>query len=188
MSGDSNRELRRLCLGRRRALGDSYRRAASREIARKLILSRDFARARRIAVYLSLDEEVNVDLIIQAAWRSGKSAYAPCLGPERSMSFRALDEDTPIAQNAFGIPEPVDSLTIPVRELDLVIVPLVAFDTALHRIGMGGGYYDRCFAFTKHRHNSLPPRLLGVAFMSQRVARIDNAPWDILLSRIVSNS
>ena len=188
VSGDPNRELRRLCLDRRRALGGSYRRAASRAIARKLIRSRDFARARRIAVYLSLDDEVDIDLIIRAAWRGGKSAYAPCLGRKRSMSFRALDEHTPIAQNAFGIPEPVGSLAIPVRELDLVIVPLVAFDTALHRIGMGGGYYDRCFAFTKHRHNSLPPRLLGVAFTSQRVARIDTAPWDIPLSRVVSDS
>ena len=153
-----------------------------------MIRSRDFARARRIGVYLALDDEVDIDPVIRAAWRSGKSVYAPCIGPERSMSFRELREQTPVVRSAFGIPEPVDSPAIPPRELGLVLVPLVAFDAALHRVGMGGGYYDRCFAFRRHQHRSLPPRLLGVAFTTQRAARIDAAPWDVLLSRVVSDS
>ncbi len=188
MSSGSNRNLRRLYLDRRRSLNDSYRRAASREIARKVVRSRDFARARRVAVYLSLDDEVNVDLIIRAAWGSGKTVYAPCLGPKGSMSFREFGEQTPVVRNAFGIPEPAGSPAIQAGKLDLVIAPLVAFDAALHRIGMGGGYYDRCFAFTRHRHKSLPPRLLGVAFASQRVTSINAAPWDISLSRVVCDS
>ena len=188
MSARSDRELRRLYLDRRRSLDDNTRQAASREISGRVIRSRDFARARRIAVYLSLEDEVNVDLVIRAAWRSGKAVYAPCLGPERSMSFREFHEQSPVVRSALGIPEPAGGPSIPARELDLVIVPLVAFDAAMHRIGMGGGYYDRCFAFTRHRHKSLPPRLLGVAFSCQRVARIDAAPWDIPLSRVVCDS
>lgn len=188
MSAGANEDVRRLALGRRRALDDSYRQAASREIARKIIRSRDFARSRRIAVYLSLEDEVNVDAVIRAAWRSDKTVCAPRVGPDGSMSFRQFDEQTPIVRNAFGIPEPAGTPAIPVRKLDLVIVPLVAFDAALHRIGMGGGYYDRSFAFVNHRHRTLPPRLLGVAFSCQRVTAIDAAPWDIALSRVVCDS
>ena len=185
MAVNPNRNLRRQHLERRRALDDDYRSAASREIARKVIRSRDFARARCIAAYFSLIDEVDVDLVIRAAWWSGKTVCAPCVGPRGSMSFRRIGPHTPMVQNALGIREPARSPAVAAQEIDLVIVPLVAFDAAMHRIGMGGGYYDRYFAFTRYRHKSLPPRLLGVAFACQRASRITAAPWDVSLSRVV---
>ena len=65
--------------------------------------------------------------------------------------------------------------------LDLVLMPLVAFDKAGNRLGMGKGYYDRSLKILNHRKAWRRPRLTGIAYEFQRVDKIDNEPWDIPL-------
>ena len=67
------------------------------------------------------------------------------------------------------------------RWLDLVLVPLVGFDARGHRLGMGAGLYDRHFAFLRHRRAWRRPRLLGLAFEAQKVARLAEAAHDVPL-------
>ena len=75
---------------------------------------------------------------------------------------------------------------IAARNLDLVIVPLLGFDSDCNRIGMGGGYYDRSFAFTRRYRHIKGPYLLGLAHESQRVEQLDAQPWDIALDAVIT--
>ncbi len=90
--------------------------------------------------------------------------------------------------NRFGIPEPIARgrrLTLP-WNLDLLLMPLVGFDTDCHRLGMGGGFYDRTLAYLRLRRSWRRPRLLGLAHDCQRIERIEPRPWDIPLESVIT--
>jgi 5-formyltetrahydrofolate cyclo-ligase len=76
--------------------------------------------------------------------------------------------------------------TIDARWLDLVLMPLVGFDADGNRLGMGAGFYDRKFAFLRHRRAWRRPLLLGIAFDAQRVERFDAALHDVPLWGVVT--
>jgi 5-formyltetrahydrofolate cyclo-ligase len=65
--------------------------------------------------------------------------------------------------------------------------PVVAFDANKNRIGMGGGYYDRCFHFLRNRRKWLKPKLIGVAFACQQVKNITPETWDIPFYKVVTD-
>jgi 5-formyltetrahydrofolate cyclo-ligase len=75
---------------------------------------------------------------------------------------------------------------IAARDLDLVIVPLLGFDNACHRIGMGGGYYDRSFAFARRLRHISAPFMLGFAHEAQRVDQLPQRPWDVPMDAVVT--
>jgi 5-formyltetrahydrofolate cyclo-ligase len=186
-SGTSaNSQLRKSALQARRALTDDQRNFSSTIICDRVIHSRAFFASESIACYLPLDDEVDTTRIIERAWCANKRVFVPVTGSRGEMIFRQLTADTNLYQNYFGLWEPVSGNLISPKTLDLVITPLVAFDSNLHRIGMGGGYYDRCFRFLKHRKKWLHPKLLGVAFDCQEVEKIAPNPWDIPLYRVLT--
>jgi 5-formyltetrahydrofolate cyclo-ligase len=90
--------------------------------------------------------------------------------------------------NKFHLPEPdVDeSEMLSPDELDLVLAPLVVFDANRNRIGMGGGFYDRSFAFRKPPEPTRP-LLIGVAHELQKVDQIVPQEWDVQLDMIVTD-
>ena len=92
--------------------------------------------------------------------------------------------------NLFNIKEPSShTKTIPPSQLDLVFVPLVAFDKRGSRIGMGGGFYDRTFAFKQQETRTvMPPHLVGLAHSFQQVQRIKRNKWDVPLTAVVTES
>jgi len=118
----------------------------------------------------------------------GKQVSVPVLRKKSVMQFRALDADSSLSTNQFGLLEPQDGEFVDPHRLDIVITPLVAFDSSGNRIGMGGGYFDRYFAFLKSRRFWLRPKLIGVAFDCQRVSAIVPNPWDIGLFRVVTET
>ena len=88
--------------------------------------------------------------------------------------------------NRYGIPEPMDTQPRSARQLDLLLIPLVGFDSAGHRLGMGGGYYDATLAFLRHRRHWRKPRLLGVAYECQKVEALPHDPWDMPLDAVLT--
>jgi 5-formyltetrahydrofolate cyclo-ligase len=97
------------------------------------------------------------------------------------MTFAELDHGARLGTNFFGISEPDAAKRIDPRRLDLVLTPLVAFDDRGVRIGVGRGYYDRCFRFLHARGAWHRPKLLGVAYELQHVRAIAPEPWDVPL-------
>ena len=174
------RSLRQRIRAERRALPPAERAAADRAIAARIRSLDVFRRARRIAVFMAFDGEPSLRRVIEDAARAGKRVYAPII-TRRAMSFAELDHAADLGTNFFGILEPDRAKRIDPRRLDLVLTPLVAFDEHGMRIGVGRGYYDRCFQFLRARSAWQRPKLLGVAYELQRVHALAPEPWDVPL-------
>jgi len=172
----------------RRSLTARERAQASRQIADRFLNSRYFMGSDTIGCYVSTWDEVDTSAVIERAWRAKKRIFLPVTGTQRHLQFRETMPETELAMNNFGLWEPVSGQCIDVSELDVVVTPLVAFDSQRNRIGMGGGYFDRTFAFLRNRQYWLRPRLIGVAFECQRVREIAPNPWDIPVFRIYTET
>lgn len=175
----------------RRALGTQERKLRAEQCARLLCNQSVFRNARRIAAYLPADGEMDTAPLIARAWEMGKQVYLPVLLPqgENRLWFARYEPDAPLLRNRFGIPEPLRAAhtRIAPLALDLVLTPLVAFDTAGHRLGMGGGYYDRSFAYLLRHSRWSRPRLIGLAYDFQRHAELANQPWDVPLHAVATD-
>ncbi len=178
--------IRREARKARQSLTDQERHDASTRIAATVVHSHFFRRSRRIACYIPMPEEVDTWPIIERAWRMKKRIFAPVLAPDRLLRFREVREDTTLVTTGFGLQEPVEGDEVTARQLDLVITPLVAFDSDANRIGMAGGYYDRTFSFLRERTSLLHPKLVGVAFACQEAEKIPLNPWDIGMYRVIT--
>ncbi len=185
MSNDSRNALRRRIRERRRALAGEQRQIAQHLAACRLRRLSPLWRARSVAVYLAADGEADPAPVATCAYARGQRVYAPVLLGE-TLRFARLAYDTPLRENRFGILEPATADCIDPRHLDVVIAPLVAFDDSGTRIGMGGGFYDRCFRFLKERTHWLRPRLIGLAFEFQRLQTVSRSAWDIPLRAAVT--
>jgi 5-formyltetrahydrofolate cyclo-ligase len=162
-------------------MSDDDRASASRIICDKITNSRYFMSAKLIACYLPMKDEVDTRLIIERGWCANKRIFVPITRDKGKMFFREIRPDTTLHRNRMSIWEPDSGGLISPRQLQLVVTPTVAYDKFNHRIGMGGGFYDRCFSFLRHRRQWLKPKLLGVAFECQKVEKISPNSWDIRL-------
>lgn len=141
----------------------------------------------RIGLYASLAEELDTAPLIALARRRGCRIYLPVISRQKSSrTMRFVQMTTQQRFNRLGIAEPSGAALPGVRHLDIVFVPLVGFDPRGVRLGMGGGYYDRAFAFRRFRTAWHAPRLIGLAYSFQQVERIERAPHDVLLDAVVT--
>lgn len=172
---------------RRRSLGALERLQRARQLARRLAGAAVFQRSRRIAAYLPNDGEMDLRPLIWRAWRVGKRVYLPVLNRHK-LRFLPYQGDTPMRHNRFGIPEPALSprRRWPLTTLDLVLAPVVAFDDGGNRLGMGGGFYDRTFAYLATRSHWRRPLIIGVAYAFQQVEALPSHPWDVPLHGVVT--
>lgn len=189
----SRAQLRRSLRAARRSLSPSAQKQAALRLYRQLAHSPVFWRARRIALYLPNDGEIDPKWIIQAAWRQKKKLYLPRLAawPQQHMVFQRFRQPDRLKPNRFGILEPAcnPKTQISPRILNLILMPLVGFDPYGGRLGMGGGFYDRSLAFIQRRtYKAHPPTLLGLAHECQKVSRLPLASWDIPLDGIVTDA
>ncbi len=150
-----------------------------------------FRNAKRIAFYLAEDGEIDPSFIIEKAWQFKKQVYLPVLPPTgKSLFFAPFTENTRLIPNRFNINEPDVSPRhwIRARQLNLILLPLVAFDEQGNRLGMGGGYYDRSLAFLNHRKHWQSPHLIGLAHELQKVDQLPCETWDVPLNMIATES
>lgn len=181
----TRRALRAQMRARRRAVDPRERQSADRALIRNILSWPPYRRARNVAVYLAFDGEPDLSRLIAAAHRQGKRLYVPTLRGH-TMTFMRLPPDPAFGTNFFGILEPATREPIDARQLDLVLTPLVACDELGTRIGVGRGYYDRCFEFLRERRAWIRPKLAGVAYEFQRLPRLTRQPWDIPLWGLVT--
>ena len=172
----------------RREMQPDARARSSEIICRRVIRTREFRCSRAIACYLPMGDEVDTLEIFDRSWRANKRIFAPVLQRRRKMSFREIRPESTLERNSFGVWEPSTGAMIGPRDLDLVITPTVAFDDDNNRIGMGGGYFDRCFSFLRYRKHWLHPKLIGVAFACQKIEKITPNVWDIRLYSVITDA
>ena len=187
---NDQKALRQHLKNLRLALSAKARAEATAAVTARVVRLPQFRRARRVAGYFGSKGELDAMPLIEQAEAWGKQCFLPVLHPFRHgqlQLYRWRPGDR-LLLNRFEIPEPVPCAEnlIAARNLDLAIVPLLGFDSDCNRIGMGGGYYDRSFAFTRRFKHLKGPYMLGLAHESQRVDRLRTQTWDITLDAVVT--
>ena len=186
----SRTELRKHLRRKRRSLSFEQQQQASEQLALNLLKHPDLHRARHIGIYLANDGEIDPHLYIDLARRKGIHFYLPILHPvyPGKLVFSPYFDGIRLSANRFGIPEPPfpRSRRRPAWALDAVLFPLVGFDESGGRLGMGGGFYDRTFAFSRIRPG-MAPKLIGLAHDFQKVRELPIEPWDVPLHGVVTD-
>ena len=186
----SRAALRRELRDRRNSLSPQQQQDAADNLAVNLLGHPELRRVRHVAVYLPNDGEIDPSVYVSLARQRGLQFYLPVLHPVYTgrLVFSPFTDETPLKPNRFGIPEPAfsDGLKRPAWALDAVMFPLVGFDESGGRLGMGGGFYDRTFAFTRKRPR-LSPKLIGLAHECQKVPELPTENWDVPLHSVVTD-
>ena len=191
MDTSNKSTTRKTIRDRRRSLSDEQQDRAAKGLLEQLLTITALQKAQSIAMYLVNDGEIDPVEVMQWCWVNDRSPYVPVIIADNgtTLLFAEIKEDTEFVENRFGIKEPVTApeKLIAASALDLVLMPLVAFDSLGNRVGMGGGYYDTTFEFISSTAASKPD-LIGIAHEIQKVEQIDAESWDIPLSLVVTDS
>lgn len=165
----------------RSKVSQDYIGLASKQICARIETMELYTKANHIALYYAVNNEIDLTLLWHKALEENKQCYFPVLNEKQSLDFLPATPSTPFKKNRFGILEPDIELkeAISPSNLDLVMVPLVAFDVRCTRLGMGAGYYDRTF----EGHTSC---LYGVAYQFQRTDFIEPNSWDVPLNAVIT--
>ncbi len=181
-------ELRRLVRARRQALSDIAQYQASRSLFKRLRKLPLFTQATQIAFYLANDGEISPIQALKYAQENRQSVLLPCLTSCKSLEFRQYGGPKHLIKNRFGIPEPSTKCPItPLEAIDILLMPLVAFDRLGNRLGMGGGFYDRTLS-GRSTYGNKRPKLIGLAHHCQEVPSLTTEAWDIPLDYIVTDT
>ena len=166
----------------RDALGPRVRGEAAAAIAAKVVALAPYQDARRALFYATFGSEVDTAPLMAAAVASGREIILPRMDG-RNLSLHRHRPGDPLVPNRLGIPEP--SPAAPVVTLDaadLVLVPGLAFDRRGHRLGYGGGYYDRMLRTSPHAYR------LGLAYQLQIVETLPALGHDEALDAVVTDA
>ncbi len=180
-------ELRQRNRKLRASLEKSSLDKATHALYERIVTLPEYQQAKHIAAYFAVNGEIGLDPVIDHALSQDKNIYLPNLD-QKSLRFSPYFREQKMRINKFRLPEPDvgDDEMLQPGELDLVLAPLVVFDAKCNRIGMGGGFYDRSFAFRKLPEN-LSPVLIGVAHELQKVDEIAPEDWDVRLDKVVTD-
>ena len=183
----NNQQIRKKAREQRNQLSPLQQQIAAFKLLKKLSTSPQFRLGKHIAFYLAIDGELNPLPLLRFALAHGKHCYLPRIQAKTQLlKFVPFNQNTRLNKNSLGIPEPKRQQgSRKAKDLDLVLMPMVAYDKYGHRLGMGGGYYDVSFA---HKNNAAfkKPFLLAIAHRIQEVSLLDQRQWDIKPDQITA--
>jgi 5-formyltetrahydrofolate cyclo-ligase len=186
---NDRQSLRRTFRRLRRGLSSAAQARNSEAVARHFFAEGLAWRASTIGLYMANDGELDLAPLAERLRRASKRIALPVVrgAPGRAphLEFYRWDAEAPLHRNRYGILEPAsDAVFVPAIALDLLLIPLVAFDRHGTRLGMGAGYYDR---FLGGLAPGLRPALVGVAHEIQRSAEpLPAASWDVPLASVIT--
>jgi 5-formyltetrahydrofolate cyclo-ligase len=188
LSNTTRATLRQLARARRRSLSETDRELATARVVERILALPAQRAARNLGAYCAVASELDLALVIEATLFRRARLYLPKVAGRDLVFARWRGDPRLLKPNAFGIAEPIAGASelCSAAELDVLLVPLVAFDERCHRLGSGAGFYDRSLA---HRlGTSGKPLLIGCAFECQRVEAIPAAEWDVPLDIVITES
>ena len=174
--------LRKQIIEHMNSLSEEQYTTLSEQIAFSLYAQKEWAEAKTIGITLSMENEVNTYPIIEKAWEEGKKVVVPkCNKGTRTMSFRKISNFDQLEIVYMNLREPIPARTEEVNadDIDLQIVPGVAYTERGERIGYGGGYYDRYLLHYKGK-------TLSLAYSFQIVEHIPVEPFDKNVEKIIT--
>ena len=180
---DAKARLRAEMRLRRAQLSPATVAEAGEAVARRLEELPAIAEARRVAAYRAVRGEIPLDGLLDGPRRE-VFTVPRVVGDD--LEFVAWCEGQPFAPGSFGIPEPGDGEVVALADHDAVLVPLTAFDGRCHRLGQGGGFYDR--ALESLPYGGPRPVAIGVAYSFQQVADVPQDRWDVPLEAVATDA
>ena len=188
---ETRQTLRQHFRQKRNSLSNEQQIRASHELLSQCLVTEQYQQANNIACYLAQDGEISMQPVIEDAWSQGKIVCLPVLHPfaKGQLLFLRYHKNSQMKANKYGIAEPALQVTdiIPLRGIDVLFAPLVAFDPQGQRLGMGGGFYDRTLAPVAR--DKFATQVYGVAHDCQNVLNgIKNDKWDIPMQKIITPS
>lgn len=182
MTVDSRQLLRQQLRQRRRGIPAAERIAAAETLAAHLLALPFADVSGPVAGYWAMDGEIALH-----RWQMQlppQQVYCLPVLHDTQLRFAPWRPGQPLVSNRYGIPEPdVDPVqALRPEDMALVVAPLVGFDPLGRRLGMGGGWYDRSFAFRQRQ--AAPPWLVGVGFSAQQVPSLPVEDWDVAVDAI----
>jgi len=178
-------DLRRVGRLRRRSLAAGSHQQLDHRIGRHLVRQVEALAARCVAAYVAFDGEPDLGPVLPELQRIGVRLALPALenGGGGAMRMRAWQAGAPMRANRYGIPEPAEGPEVPLGGIDIILLPLVAYDATGTRLGMGSAYYDR---FLHDLAAAERPLRAGVAYAVQELEHIPRQPWDVPLHAVVN--
>jgi 5-formyltetrahydrofolate cyclo-ligase len=178
-------ELRRQLRALRAALSPGERLAAADAVARHLGSQPRLRQPGYVAGYWAVNGELPLHAV-QLRLAPGQVWCLPVVQDDGHLRFAPWRAGDPLQPSRHGIPEPTlaPEATLAPQDMQVVLLPLLGFDAAGTRLGMGGGYYDRSFAFRQGR--AAPPLLVGVGFACQELPALAPEPWDVPLDALLT--
>jgi 5-formyltetrahydrofolate cyclo-ligase len=179
-------ELRRQLKTKRMQISVSEKMIAA-EATAKHILAHLAKTGGYIAGYWASNGEVPLH-ILQLRLPENWIWCLPIVQPNRELLFAPWHAGDELVTNQYGIPEPTLTSTscLKPEEISVTVIPLLGFTRQGHRLGMGGGYYDRSFSFRKNQ--IAPPQLIGIAYACQEIDALDTQTWDINMDAIATEN
>ena len=182
---DAKARLRAEMRSRRAQLSPAAVAEAGAAVARRLEEFPAMAEARRVAAYRAVRGEIPLDGLLDGERRE-VFTVPRVVGDD--LEFVAWCEGQSFARGSFGIPEPVDGEVVAFADHGAVLVPLTAFDGRGHRLGQGGGFYDRALASLPSGAGAVRPVAIGVAYSFQQVDRVPQDRWDVPLDAVATDA
>lgn len=184
----TRQQIRQQIRQRRRALTPEQQTQFALQAADRMMAYPPVLLAQTVAVFLSFDGELDTRPLIDQLWRASKRVYLPVLHPfsPGNLLFLHYHPGSDLVVNRLNIREPKLDVrdVLPLSQLDVLVTPLVAFDAAGQRLGMGGGFYDR--TLQNWRQHRLQP--VGYAHDCQQVDALPTEQWDIPLPAVITPS
>ncbi len=153
----------------------------SKIIQNKLLRNKVFRKAKIVMFYIAFGGEVNTEEMIREAKKIGKLICVPiCRKDKETMQPAILEDSGKLKRGPYGVLEPVAEALVEPKDVDLIIVPGLAFDKKCNRLGRGKGYYDR---FLRKLSDKTPS--IGLAFDFQILPLIPTTAFDVSVKEII---
>jgi 5-formyltetrahydrofolate cyclo-ligase len=180
------KRLRDYYKAQRRNATAPQRMQAAESIAQQLLALSEWSSAQYVAGYWATQGELPLHIVQMRV--QTQIWCLPVVQANKALKFAPWRSGDPLVSNQYGIPEPDISptSTLDATDISIILLPLLAYTRSGTRLGMGGGYYDRSFAF---RHaQPAPPLLIGIAYANQEAPSLPNNDWDIKLDMLVNEN
>lgn len=174
----TKKDIRKQIFAARKTYTDSQIEEWSRVITRKVTALPAFRNAEKVLAYADYNHEVITRFLVEEAWKAGKQVAVPKVFGQ-DMIFYKLEDFSQLEPGYYGIPEPARGEIVEWEDA-LMIMPGVAFDKVNHRVGYGGGFYDRFL----EKHPGV--QRVAVAFSFQMLPEVPVEPTDIFPQIIVT--
>ncbi len=182
---NDKKNLRQHFRAKRRRVTAEERVRASQLLLNHIRVQPWYLHSHRFALYLAMIEEIDTQPLMECLWSAQKKCYLPKITAEDTLLFSAYTPHTALISNRFNILEPdADAPFCPLPDLEVIFMPLVAFDNKGHRLGMGAGFYDKTLANLSKQEKR--PLLIGLAYECQYSDRLPHDEWDVCLDSVIT--